>query len=294
MTLFPKYNLLACNRRNKIVMSNLVPHEECVFVSSDIAGAEPTILLNYSDDATLYEILYTYKKKPAEYRGETLMTSNMYITSLSTTKFMKDSIRKAEGVLGASFVDAWNANADKAKEALGSSYDFAKMQALALIYGLSPSGVVRQFGDAGIVVTKEFGKDFYDNFWRVLPQAAKFRDRTIRLFEKANSKKMAVCNPLGTPLPSQKPRDSMNRIIQSSVSSFIRLLCYLIFTKNKPEFHLRLVCIIHDELIVEVCKEDVEKYRAHLKACVDEANSIIGFKYPLSLGFKLVNDFYAK
>jgi DNA polymerase I-like protein with 3'-5' exonuclease and polymerase domains len=183
---------------------------------------------------------------------------------------------------------------DKAKELLGFKYDFSKRVALAMIYGLSAWGVERQHNEAGFPVKKGYGEGFYNSFWEVLPAAHSFLQAQIKTFEKAFKRKEPVCNLFGTPLPSGKPKDAGNRIIQSSVSSFIRMFCYTLFTTHQFKHFIRLVCIIHDELVIEIKKEHVEEFRAHSKMCLDIVNEIVGFSYPLGLGFKVVHNFYAK
>jgi len=289
-----KLNLLAVNRRSKIVMETIVPDEGKVFISLDIGGAEPTILLNYCDDPTLYDILFTYRKKPAEVIDGVLMTNNMYITACSKTSFMQNAMREIAAQEGISFVDLVNKDMDKAKELLGFKYDFSKRVSLAMIYGLSAWGVERQHNEAGFPVKKGYGEGFYNSFWEVLPAAYSFLQAQIKIFEKAFKRKAPVCNLFGTPLPSGKPKDAGNRIIQSSVSSFIRMVCHALFVTHPFAHFIRLVCIIHDELILEVKKEHVEELRAHMKMCVDMVNEIVGFSYPLKLGFKEVSNFYAK
>jgi hypothetical protein len=289
-----KLNLLAVNRRSKIVMETIVPDEGNVFLSCDIQSAEPMILLNYSDDKVLYDILYTYKKKPAEWVNGVFMSKNIYLTCCSRIPFVQDKLQEIETKYQEDIASIFNRDPDLVKDELGKVYDTLKALVLALLYGLSVNGVQRQLTERGYKADKKFSADFYHSFWNVLTDVQKLRDCQIDLFEKAFRKKMPVCNPFGTPLPTGKSKDSMNRLIQSSVSSFIRMVCFNLFTKYGSEVSSRLVAIIHDELIIETAKEDIERVKVTLSVSVKEVNETVGLVYPLGLGCKIVENFYAK
>jgi hypothetical protein len=289
-----KLNLLAVNRRSKIVMETIVPDEGNVFISTDLISAEPMVLLNYSEDKVLYDILYTYKKKPAEWVNGVFMSKNIYLTCCSRIPFVQDKLQEIEAKYQEDIASIFNRDPDLVKDELGKVYDTLKALVLALLYGLSVNGVQRQLTERGYKADKKFSADFYHSFWSVLTDVQKLRDCQIDLFEKAFRKKMPVCNPFFTPLPSGRSKDALNRIVQSSVSSFIRMVCCEVFTKRSSEVSARLVAIIHDELITEVSKNDVAKFKEVLDKSVAYVNDTVGLQYPLGLGLKEVTNFYAK
>jgi hypothetical protein len=182
----------------------------------------------------------------------------------------------------------WLSDNEGAKKQLGKYYKMAKTAVLALLYGQTPEGVVRSFAAEGMVISLEEATVMHGQFWLSLPEAYRFMLSMQVMFTRAHKKKMPVMGPFGFPIPSGKPKDGMNRVIQSSVSCFIRQLCYKVFPTNYAE----LSCIIHDELISEVDENYIEEYRSLLLGAVDEVNTTFALTYPLRIGFNVGRDFY--
>ncbi len=316
-----KLNLLGINRRSKHVVGCLKPEENSVFISSDISSGEPTLLLNYTNDATLKAILYDFRGKKPEWRGNLLLTDSLYITTMSKTdlilkrldKIMSKSflnklkdrdevtlqtlaspsisdeeielLEKADGC----FEQLYFESGDTAKHLLGNEYRYAKAWSLAFIYGLQASGLVIQAKDAGYSYTKDYAKSMMDAFWDTIPAVREFRDQLIAMFTLANKRGKPFISPFGLPLPTGKPRIALNIIVQSSVSSYLRRLEQAVFPCGFAE----LVAMIHDEMVANVLRGREADWKPHLFGINTKLNKEVGMQYPIKLGFKIGDSFYA-
>ena len=280
----PKLNALAMNRRSKYCMEPIVADSGQMVVSCDLTSAEPNILLNLSGDVTLYAILYEMNgKRPYRDSRGFLMTNSLYITTMSITPLLAPKIAE----LGEPWLDLYKKDADAAKDALGAPYKVCKGLCLAMIYGMQHRKLQKECVDADFNVTEEEAKAIISSFWASIPQARALRDRILAVFNKAKEEKRPFCNPFGFPLPTGKPKDSMNLIIQSSVSSWVRHLG----TKLYPQDWFNLIAIIHDEFIFQVPENRTEEFRNLLTECVAETNEQFKLAYPLQLGWKVAKSF---
>jgi hypothetical protein len=262
----------------------LKPRKGRVFISSDCTAVEPSILLNLSDDKTLKAVLYDYVGKEPQWDGNILLSDSLYVTTMSKTDLLGPVLRS----LPQSWYPQWVADNDAAKKALGKSYKMSKTSVLGCLYGQTPPGIVKTFAGEGMIISLDEATKLHSQFWDSLPQAHRFMLEMQVMFTRAYKKKMPVMGPFGFPIPSGKSKDGMNRIIQSSVSSFLRLLCQRIFPTPLAE----LSCIIHDEIVCEVLEDRIEEYREHLFAALAKTNEACSLTYPIKLGFTIGKTFY--
>ena len=280
----PRINLLAIGRRSQHVCGCLKPRRGNVFISSDLSGAEPTFLLNFSDDLTLKSVLYDMVGKVPEWKDGVLLSDSLYVTTMSKTELLEPILKS----LPPEWYSSWVSDNDAAKKALGTAYKLAKTSVLAMLYGQTPFGIVRSFSAEGLIISEDDAKKLHHQFWSSLPQAYRFMLSMQTTFTRAHKQKRPVMGPFGFPIPSAKPADGMNRVIQSSVSSFMRLLGQRLFPNKFSE----LSCIIHDEMVCEVREDCVEDYREHLFRCLEETNKACELSFPLKLGFTVGKTFY--
>lgn len=280
-----KLNILALNRRSKALMCPFVTRDGYKFISSDAKSAEPTLILNYSEDPVLKAILFDYTNRPPEWKDGLLMSDSLYVTTMSKTELLRPVLK----ILPPSWYPLWVSDNEAAKAALGATYRLAKIAVLAMLYGLSPNGLVRQFSENGVTLSLIEAERIHNSFWSSIPQVRELRDVLVKCFTAKFRKKVPFLTPFGFPAPSGKPKDAMNRVIQSSVSSFIRALWEHMFPN---QIGAELVCVIHDEIIAEVPEDNIELYRVLLNDAVDSVNQKFELKYPMRLGFNIGNNLY--
>lgn len=285
---WPKFNILASNRRSKTCMQPYVARPGYKLVFQDVVAAEMMFLLNFCDDPNLKAILFDYQGKRPEWKDGILFTDSVYITGTSRTDFMRRRIDEVQKATKEDFCDFYARDSGAAKKALGVHYDVGKMIVLALIYGLQGFGVCRQMGERGFPVSKQYGEKFYNDFWSSFEVAHDFSKRMVYLMTKAFAAGRPILNPFGTPIPSGKPKDAMNRVIQSSVSTFIRSLEKELFPCDFAE----LLLVVHDEAGMEVREDSIERWRVHHLAALARVNELYQLTYPIQMGFSVGGSFY--
>jgi len=266
----------------------LVRHKGQCFVTHNCTAGEPSLLLNLSDDSTLRGVLFDYKGKRPEWVGNLLMTDSLYVTLMSGTDLLGPFLK----TLPEEWFDLWVSDNEQAKgynKEFKRLYKLAKIATLALIYGLTPAGLVRQFADSGITISMEEATALYRQFWASIPAANELKLLLVKQFERAFKAKKAVCNPFGFPLPTGKPKDALNRNVQSSLSSFLRYLWRRLFPNN---IGVTMVCVVHDELVVECPENRVEEWKTFFFEQLASLNADLCLKYPMGMGFTVGDSFY--
>lgn len=259
-----------------------------MFISMDISAGEPTILLNLCDDPTLRGVLFDYRGRRPEWENGLLMSDSLYVTLMSGTDVLGPLLRD----MPQEWYDAWVTDNEKAKgwnAEFKKAYKVAKIATLALIYGLSPAGLVRQFAENGLTLSLDDARKIYSQFWASIKYASKLKEKLVKEFEKAYKAKRALISPFMFPLPTGKPKDALNRNVQSSISSFLRFLWRRLFPNH---LGVTMVCVVHDELVVECKKELVEDFKKFFYEKLSELNTELNLKYPMAMGFAVGETFY--
>lgn len=148
---------------------------------------------------------------------------------------------------------------------------------LALGYGLQPKKMVKQCYERGFEITLTQAKRFYDSYWETFKGVRLFADYCALKIKKDRY----LVNPFGYRLTCT-PRLAYNYFIQSSVSGLIHVLIMKLFSIAN---YSRLVTIIHDELIVEVPKDMLDRFRNDLKIATDSLNHDLGWSLNIRTGF---------
>jgi hypothetical protein len=262
-------------------------HGQCFVVGNCLAG-EPTLLLNLCDDPVLRGVLFDYRGKRPEWVDGLLMTDSLYVTLMSKTDVLGPLLRS----MPEEWFDLWVTDNEKAKgysPEFKKSYRVAKVSVLAMIYGLTPAGLVRQFSENGLTLSLDDARKIYNQFWASIPYAKHLKDTLVKQFEKAYKAKRALISPFMFPLPTGKPKDALNRNVQSSISSFLRFLWRKLFPNP---LGVTMVCVVHDELVVECKKELVEDFKKFFYEKLAELNTELNLKYPMAMGFAVGETFY--
>jgi DNA polymerase I-like protein with 3'-5' exonuclease and polymerase domains len=216
------------------------------------------------------------------------MSDSLYVTLMSGTDVLGPLLRD----MPQEWYDAWVTDNEKAKgwnAEFKKAYKVAKIATLALIYGLSPAGLVRQFAENGLTLSLDDARKIYSQFWASIKYASKLKEKLVKEFEKAYKAKRALISPFMFPLPTGKPKDALNRNVQSSISSFLRFLWRRLFPNH---LGVTMVCVVHDELVVECKKELVEDFKKFFYEKLAELNTELNLKYPMAMGFAVGETFY--
>jgi hypothetical protein len=281
-------NVLALCRRVPECASVYLADEGKILLSQDLSGAEPNIMLNYTDDDMLRFFLKEAKGVEPYWDGNTLMTDSMYITYASRNKLGDRLIREAynRDWDGKNFTQQYIEDADVIKKWLdskGKAYGLYKLATLGLFYSLGAKGLIRQVGDYGITLTPDEAKEVWLDFWRMFRGVDEFQKMLRRQLKTYDH----ITNPFGFKINAE-PHKVLNAFIQSSVSSFLSNLMVELDKFEKAEY----VMTVHDELIYQMYPEDIEDFLKFRDEKLEELNNLMGFKYPLELGCVRGNNFY--
>ena len=169
---------------------------------------------------------------------------------------------------------------------------------LAMLYGCSVGNPRKQNGLYNILklANNELPlhevKEIYNSYWNALPDVARFRDNVTAFAEKCKKENKPFFNYGGFILPSKQPHKAFNYSIQSFLSSWVRKLLHTMEKEGVFNKDCRLVCVVHDEIVVEVTKGKEEDYRTKVFKAMDDTNEFFNLKYPLQLGFNVGENFY--
>lgn len=312
-------NLLAMNRRVEDVMSVIVADEGYTFVSSDVGGAEPSFMLGYSgDDMLEFFLKKASGVKPFWGDDGVLMTDSMYVTFASSCALGKDLIvksfsdwkaisknqaermyKRAKGEVtdeiklildsgGMAFPECWLLDSDFVKSYFDSLdlcyYKAWKQQVLALFYGEGAKLLSEGCAAVGLNISLPVAKTIHASFWKMFKKLGKFQ-KGLQTLMRSNP---FLTNPFGFRINTEGYK-VLNAYIQSSVSGFVS---QILAQMDELAPWAVFVMIIHDELIYMIPKGREKDYREALDKALHNLNSLLGFKYPISMGARFGDNFY--
>ena len=155
----------------------------------------------------------------------------------------------------------------------------AKTISLAILYGIGPSKLAA-FMSKGLKKSIGYRQacSYIEGYFRNIPGFAAMRDR----FQQEALDTGKVVNLLGRPvymLPEEVYHKAVNRQIKSSASD---LCCYsqLKLKEQIKEMDAALIHLVHDEVIYEVAKKDVDKFTIIAKDVMENC-------FPLNVPLKV-------
>ncbi len=191
-------------------------------------------------------------------------------------------------------IDAFNHGIDihtqTAMSVFGVSHDevTAKMRRQAkavnfgIVYGISEFGLSEQLG-----ISRAEAKDFIDRYFASYPEIKQFMDDTIAFCEANGYVKTLFNRRREIPEIHDKnymtrefgKRAAMNAPIQGSSADLIKVAMVNVYEAMQAQ-HCRskLILQIHDELIFDVCEDEIELMKQLVKKTMEEAMQL---KVPL-------------
>lgn len=283
-------------RRDKPLMSAIVPDPGYVFVSADLSAGEPTCTAHYSQDRNYYDATFGMVGKEPFYTDDGLLKiDNLYYTVMSVSPMGKQLARDLfhADYHGDTFARRWASNADYqgspfqdwVKDQVKSQYAFHKIGTLGMGYAMGPRKFQQAAYDAGHVITFGQAKDFYNTYWGLFADIGRFAKRCA-----ASAKQNGyLVNDFGYRLLPDKDYKAFNYFIQSSVSGIMHVLCAQFFARASfCRFHL----VIHDEVIFSCPAERVDEARAAMRAAEDALNNMLKWRVRVRVGFAVGNNLY--
>ncbi len=151
-----------------------------------------------------------------------------------------------------------------------------------IIYGTTAYGIAKNVG-----ITEDEAQQGIDRFFNAYPEVR----RAIRRcsdFLNANWHVRSLTNRRRRLDPGEKKshRQAFNFLIQGFAADMIRLACVNMRREilNHPEWGLKIIGIIHDEVLMEINEDAVEKAIPIIKDIMENAMPKLPIKMPVEIG----------
>lgn len=287
----PKLNVQGLARREKGLMSCLLPESGHSFVSVDLSAGEPTVTTHFSGDPMYrYACFDGVGKTPFYSPQNVLMIDDIYLMTMSVSPIGRIKMLEAFHATynGLTFLEQWAKDPEYIqKQVLKLERQIHKILALALSYGMGPKKMVKSAYEAGYSLSLEDARKFFAAYWKLFERIA----RLGKYLETQFHKQGHLINAFGYRLVPDKKEayKCLNYFIQSSVSGIMHVLCMKFFAVAP---FCRFVTCIHDELIYEVPTERIEDSKKLITLATDSMNKDLKWSVNIRTGFAPGNNLY--
>ncbi|WP_297886986.1 bifunctional 3'-5' exonuclease/DNA polymerase [Sulfurihydrogenibium sp.] len=163
--------------------------------------------------------------------------------------------------------------------------NLAKAINFGLIYGISPKSLVEYAkNNYGVEITLKEAKIFHENFFNYYSGFKIWHEKTKEYLEKHRFIEQQTL--LGRKLIAYRFTDAVNYPIQGSGSDLLKMAVVL-FYKSLDNIDAKVVNLVHDEIVVEVKEEDLEKARKILSTAMEKAGKYLLKEVPVSFEISL-------
>ena len=159
----------------------------------------------------------------------------------------------------------------------------AKTINFGIIYGMGAKKLAQEMD-----IAIEEAKKFIENYFNKFPTIKNYMDEQIN-FAKINNYVQTIfarklflknINSQNVRLQKEAERIAINMPLQGSAADIIKIAMINIFDKIKEKSDIKMLLQVHDELVFEVKKDKLEKYKKIIK---DEMENILDKKYQIKL-----------
>lgn len=169
----------------------------------------------------------------------------------------------------------------------------AKAINFGIIYGISDYGLSQNIGS-----TRKAAKEYIDTYFLKYPLVKKYMDDNVEYCKKNGYIKtyfgrirfIPEINNSNYNIRQLGERCAMNMPLQGSASDIIKLAMISVYNRMKDEnLQSKLILQIHDELIVDCVKSELEKVTTILK---EEMENVVDLKVKLEVNVSYGKDWY--
>lgn len=167
----------------------------------------------------------------------------------------------------------------------------AKAVNFGVIYGMSAFRLARDFK-----ITNKAAQDFIDRYFEHYSGVTRFIEKTVETTRKqgyistlfGRKRELSDIDNPNHNLRSHAERTAVNMPIQGSASDIIKMAMISLAKKiKKNDMDVKMLLQVHDELVFEVAKKDVE---AVTKLVKQEMESVVDFDVPLTVDIGVGNN----
>jgi DNA polymerase I-like protein with 3'-5' exonuclease and polymerase domains len=278
----PKFNILALNRKEPLLMQAMVADPGHILVSADISAGEPSLTAHFSKDPNYYDCVAGMVGREPFYDSNGLRIDDIYLSVMSVSPIGRDTMAAIfdHGKDGTSFVDQWMRDKDVVcKKWLKRERDIHKILALGLAYGLSSPKSMQEHGaKAGYKLTQAECRAFKDAYWDRFRGVDRFSKSLIRKWQKDGY----IVNPFGYRCLPDADYKVMNAFIQSSLSGLMKVLSMKFFEVCK---YAEFIAVIHDEICMQIPIDRQEEAKKLWDMAVDSLNADLAWTVPIRTGW---------
>ncbi|WP_200804831.1 DNA polymerase I [Anaerosalibacter sp. Marseille-P3206] len=169
----------------------------------------------------------------------------------------------------------------------------AKAVNFGIVYGISDYGLSRDLN-----ISRKEAKEYIDNYLNNYEKVNEYMDNIIEVGKRDGFVETILHRRRYLPELKSKnfvvrsfgERIAMNTPIQGSAADIIKVAMVKIYTKlKKGKFKSRLILQVHDELIIEAHKDEIERVKELLQEVMEDA---ITLSVPLKVDMKVGNNWY--
>lgn len=154
----------------------------------------------------------------------------------------------------------------------------AKAVNFGIVYGISDFGLANQLG-----ITKKVAKEFIDKYFEAYPEISSYMDEVVKECQNngyvntlLNRRRyIPDINASNYMIREAAKRAAMNAPIQGSAADLIKIAMINVSEAlKKQNLKAKLILQVHDELILEVPKDEIETVSAILKEGMEKAMTL--------------------
>lgn len=291
-----RLNVQGLARRDKGLMSCIVPDDGYKFYSIDLASGEPTVTTHFSQDKNYYQACFGMVGKTPFYdENGILQIDDIYLMGASKhpafSKRMLEAFNATYG--GLTFAEKW-CESEQSKEWLQKKElkDIrppSKVAILGIGYGQQPKGMVLNARDNGFSLNLKDAKAFHYAYWNVLFPGLRDLERRLQAQFRRDGH---LVTTFGYRLVPKEERLCFNYWIQAHVSGIIKVLEEKLYAAAP---YLKPVVVIHDELFGQIPDNKIDDGKQKLQLATDSLNKELNWSVNIRTGYVIgANAYEAK
>jgi DNA polymerase-1 len=182
---------------------------------------------------------------------------------LSQDKNMLEAFNQNEDIHTATASKIFNVPLNEVGKDMRSK---AKSANFGIIYGISSFGLSQN-----LMISRSDAKDLIDNYFKTYPDVKKYMDASIGKGREqgyvttlyGRRRELQNINSRNSLLRSNDERNAINAPIQGTAADIIKIAMIGCFRRLKQEgLDAKMILQVHDELVFDIKKKDLEKARA--------------------------------
>lgn len=193
------------------------------------------------------------------------------IAELSQDPAMLESFKKGEDIHKATAARVFKVSQE---EVTREQRDQAKTVNFGIIYGVSAFGLAEQTG-----LSRSEAKQLIDTYYETYPILKKYIENQIHLAREqgfvetilGRRRYLKDINSRNAIVKGHAERNAINAPIQGSAADIIKIAMIDLFDKLKNDFDAKMLLQVHDELIFDVPKSELERIKPVIKETMESA-----------------------